>query len=293
MFYRNPELYEKYRPQTLDELVGRESLVNYIKSHLGDPNYGRDALMFVGESGTGKTTTARIIGSLYADQDTAAFDYREFPGARIGTIDIVREDISYWIRTYPMGKKWKVLVIDEAQGMSQPAKEAFLDLIENSPEHRLFIFTATRTAEGKIPFSKPLTSRFKVFPFDPLPAWAVATFLQRVAAGEGWGTVPSDVIQTIILEAQGNLRNAIQMLEMRRFETGTVLPQAVMDAFQRFKTIYGKKEPDDQRVQALRTCGVLWKRFQDELARGGSAPSTAYGEIVQGFEALARTLEAP
>jgi len=290
MVYRNPELYQKYRPQTLDELVGREQLVNYVKAHLGDPDYNRDAMMFVGESGTGKTTAARIIGGLYVKHEN---DYVELPGARIGAVDIIRDEIAGQVRTYPWGgpNAWKVFVIDEAQGMSQPAKEAFLDLIENSPERRLFIFTATRTAEGKIPFSKALTSRFKVFPFAPLPPTAVATMLHRISAGEGWGEIPADVLQTIIVEARGNLRNAVQMLERRRFETTVAPPQAVMEAFRRFKADFETKPPEKQRTEILRTCTVLWKRFNDELVRSGPAPSSVYGEIIQGFEALARALE--
>jgi len=145
----------------------------------------------------------------------------EFPGSKIGTIDEVRGTIDTWMRYLPMGGRWRVLVIDEAQAMSPSAKEAFLEIVENARPNRMIIFTATRK-QGKIPFSQALISRFKVFDFDAFDARAIKVMLDRISAGEGWPPVDPDGFGAIYAGSEGNMRKAVQLFETYQY-TGRVL----------------------------------------------------------------------
>jgi len=228
MIRRNPELYELYRPQRLEDLVGAGSreLVGYIKSRLRDPHYDRDAIMIVGPSGSGKTTSARIIGHYLAQGD---MDYMEVEGAVAGNIDTVRNDIIPWLRTYPWSGGWKVLVIDEAQRLSDVAKDAFLNIVENLPERHMVIFTATPDFTGGVPFQPALVSRFKLFQFKEPTEADVRAVLVRIAAGQGWNPPFDDVVRVIYAAAEGNLRRAIQLYEVYH-HTGTIQGQPVTAA---------------------------------------------------------------
>lgn len=284
MFRPNIDLYEKYRPRTLQDLVGREDVVNYLMARIPDPGYNRDALMFVGESGTGKTTAARIVGTLLAGHQ---LDYREFPGAKIGTIEQVRQDLDTWMHYLPMGGRWKVLVIDEAQAMSPAAKEAFLELVENARPMSMVIFTATKK-QGRIPFSPALVSRFKVFNFDAFDAHAIKTMLDRITAAEGWPTLSHDAFAAIFEGSEGNMRKAVQILETFQF-TGSVLGQKIQKAappstgpgtmvkmvakaFADYESLYkdrGRFMPLPERKDSLRRIGEAFMDFKNILATGG------------------------
>jgi DNA polymerase III delta prime subunit len=268
-YARNVDLYEKYRPKTLEELVGREEVVKYLQERLKDPDYDRDALMLVGASGTGKTTTARIIAETLAKHP---LDVKEIPGARIGTIEYVRENIDEWWFYLPMGGGWKLIIVDEAQGMSPQAKEAFLDLIENARPYRMVIFTATKK-DGKIPFSPALQSRMKVFQFKPLPRKAVFAMLRRVSEGEGWTKPSPKLLEKIHKATKGNMRAAIQTLEMYH-RTGTVAGEPAGEASMedirkelvKFSSLFDQVKaglPEGTREEMLFDVTDAYKTFKD------------------------------
>jgi len=220
MIARNPELYELYRPQRLEDLVGAgaHQLVSYVSSRLQDPTYDRDALMIVGPSGSGKTTSARIIGKHLALNE---MDYLEIPGTLAGNIETVRTEIVPWLKTYPWGGGWKVLVVDEAQRLSDVAKDAFLNIVENLSQNHMVIFTATPDWTGGLPFQPALISRFKLFQFTQPGIEDVARVLNRIAQGQGWPPPRPEVISSIFVKSQGNIRQAIQLYEIFQ-HTGTV-----------------------------------------------------------------------
>ena len=287
MFRPNVDLYEKYRPRTLQDLVGREDVVNYLMARIPEPGYNRDALMFVGASGTGKTTAARIVGTILAGHQS---DYREFPGAKIGTIEQVRSDLDEWMHYLPMGGRWRVLVIDEAQAMSPAAKEAFLELVENARPMSMIIFTATKK-NNRIPFSSALISRFKVFNFDAFDAHAIKIMLDRITGSEGWPTLSHDAFAAIFEGSEGNMRKAVQLLETFQY-TGEVLGQKIQKAapptrsadpgaivkmvakaFADYESLFksrGRFIPLPERTDSLRRIGDAFLAFKNIMATGGN-----------------------
>ena len=110
---------EKARPIRIDEIVGQTTLVNDVKSWLvqGWPS----ALLLVGPYGTGKTSTARVIAREMLGEDFNEFNYVEINGSDDRGIDFIRNDLKTLLRTKPIGVERKVVLIDEADGLT-PAR---------------------------------------------------------------------------------------------------------------------------------------------------------------------------
>jgi len=137
-------LYEKHRPQTLDEVVGQDKAVKQIKTLL-KRGWGGRAWWFGGMSGTGKTTLGRIIARMGAD-DFFIDEYDS--GDALKTADLQR--IERVMHLGATGKRGRVFVINEAHGLPRSAIRNFLGILERIPKHVVFIFTTTRLGEKKL-----------------------------------------------------------------------------------------------------------------------------------------------
>lgn len=136
------QLYEKYRPSTLDDVLGQSKAVEQVKRLLCRGTGGR-AWWISGASGTGKTTIARIIAAQAADD----FYINEFDSADNITMAIL-DDIDRSMQLYSSGKGGRAYIINEAHGLRKPVIRRLLGLLERIPSHVCFIFTTTKDGEA-------------------------------------------------------------------------------------------------------------------------------------------------
>ena len=136
------QLYEKYRPKNLDEVLGQPKAVKIIK-RLIQSSVGGRCFWISGASGTGKTTIARIIADSIAD----GFYVQEYDSAdqlSVSAIDKIERDMHY----FAPGKGGRAYIINEAQGLRRASIRRLLGLLERIPEHIVFIFTTTKEGES-------------------------------------------------------------------------------------------------------------------------------------------------
>lgn len=130
-------LYEKYRPKSLDEIVGQPKAVDQARRII-ERGAGGNAIWISGPSGAGKTTLARIIAGAIADP----FYVEECVADQLSA-----DRLSDWqrsMRMYSMGKGGRAFIVNEAHGLRAPIQRCLLQLLEEDlPRHVCVIFTTT------------------------------------------------------------------------------------------------------------------------------------------------------
>jgi DNA polymerase-3 subunit gamma/tau len=233
-------LYRKYRPQDFDEVVGQEAVVrtltNAIKS--GDV---RQAYIFAGPRGTGKTSMARILAkalncaqgptvtpdktchACVAIANGTSLDVIEMDAASQRGIDDIRE-IRERVVLQPVEGQKKVYILDEAHQLTDAAWNALLKVVEEPPPHLLFIFCTTEL--GKV--LPTVRSRCQTFVFARPRLPDLVKLLRHIADGEGI-EAPDQALALIARSARGAFRDAVSTLDQLAAATeGQVNVQAVL-----------------------------------------------------------------
>ncbi len=135
------QLYEKFRPKSLDDVIGQSKAVKVIKRLIQNGAGGR-CFWISGASGTGKTTLAKIIADHIADEWYIT-ELDSADGLSVSVIDKIERDMHY----FAPGKGGRAWIINEAHGLRKPAIRRLLGLLERIPEHCCFIFTTTKEGE--------------------------------------------------------------------------------------------------------------------------------------------------
>jgi len=136
-------LYEQYRPTSLDSVKGQDKAVKTIKRLL--PRIQGKALWISGASGTGKTTIARILADMFAGD----FGTVEFDSARclsVSEIDNLVKDYSSFLFGENQGS---VIIVNEAHGLRKDIIERLLGILERIPSHVTWIFTTTKEGNNE------------------------------------------------------------------------------------------------------------------------------------------------
>jgi DNA polymerase-3 subunit gamma/tau len=217
-------LYRKYRPQTFEEVVGQEAVVRTLKNAIAGGQV-RQAYLFAGPRGTGKTSMARILakslncergptvepdGTCHACRAIAAgtsLDVIEMDAASQRGIDDIRE-IRDRVVLQPVEGRYKVYILDEAHQLTDAAWNALLKLIEEPPPHLLFVFCTTDLSK----VLPTVRSRCQTFVFQRPRLQDLVTVLTRVAEAEGIDA-PQQALSLIARAARGSFRDATSTLD--------------------------------------------------------------------------------
>jgi DNA polymerase III gamma/tau subunit len=197
-------LYQKYRPQTLDEIQGNERVVEQLKSEFKDIEKCRHVFLLYGPTGCGKTTVGRIIAK---EVGCIGVDYKELNTADFRGIDMAREVIRN-AHLLPVEGRSRVWLIDECHKLTNDAQNALLKILEDTPKHVYFILCTT----DPWLLLKTIKNRCVQLQMNPLDDQQMYRLLRKVVKGEE-KKITKSVYDQIIQESFGLPRNAIQILE--------------------------------------------------------------------------------
>jgi DNA polymerase III subunit gamma/tau len=217
-------LYRKYRPQTFAEVVGQEAVVRTLTNAI-EQDKVRQAYLFAGPRGTGKTSLARILAksincqhgptatpdntchACVAISNGTSLDVIEMDAASQRGIDDIRE-IRERVVLQPVEGRSKVYILDEAHQLTDAAWNALLKLIEEPPPHLVFVFCTTDLSK----VLPTVRSRCQTFAFQRPRLPELVRVLRRVADGEGIDA-PDQALALIARGARGAYRDAVSTLD--------------------------------------------------------------------------------
>ena len=214
---------EKYRPTNLSEVVGQSNVTDRLKNYVKERSMPH--LLFAGPAGIGKTTSAlalakEMFGELWKH------NLHELNASDERGIDVVRGKIKEFARTAPLGEDgFKIIFLDEADALTGAAQAALRRTMERYARTCRFLMSCHFSSK----IIDPIQSRCAVFRFKPIKAEDLEKYLKFVASKEGL-KITSEGYQAITYLAQGDLRRAINGLQMAAAAKKEITPDVVYQA---------------------------------------------------------------
>lgn len=200
-----PPLITKYRPSTLDAVLGQSAVVTSIKAAI-KKGPTPHAWLFTGPSGCGKTTLARIVAGMVGCEGANVL---EVDAATNTGIDAMR-DVSGSMRYLGFGDSpSRAVIIDECHALSTQAWQSLLKVLEEPPPHAYFMLCTTNP--GKVP--QTVLTRCAPYQVRELVKDDVWDLLETVCRTEGFKT-PEDVLRVVVGTSDGSARRALSALQM-------------------------------------------------------------------------------
>ena len=217
-------LYRKWRPQTFDQVIGQQHITETLKNQVKTDRLSH-AYIFIGTRGTGKTTCARILAKAVNCEypvdgnpcgkcsacrgisEGGIMDVVELDAASNNGVDNVRALRDEAVFS-PAAVKKRVYIIDEVHMLSTAAFNALLKILEEPPQHLMFILATTELQ--KVPAT--VLSRCQRHSFRRLDSNLIAGALENVAKHEGMD-LSADAASLIARLAEGGMRDALSLLD--------------------------------------------------------------------------------
>ena len=217
-------LYRKYRPKTFDDVVGQEHITETLKKQVETGRLSH-AYLFIGTRGTGKTTCAKILAKAVNCEhpvngnpcnqcaacrgidDGSILDVVELDAASNNGVDNVRALRDEAVFS-PASVRKRVYIVDEVHMLSNSAFNALLKILEEPPEHLMFILATTEL--HKVPAT--ILSRCQRHSFKRIPVDTITARLNYVAQQEHLNLQP-DAAALLARMADGGMRDALTLLD--------------------------------------------------------------------------------
>lgn len=218
---RNLPWVEKYRPQTLDDLISHKDILSTIQRFINEEKLPH--LLFYGPPGTGKTST--ILASakqLYKDKEFNSM-VLELNASDDRGIDVVRGPILSFASTRTIFKKgFKLVILDEADAMTQDAQNALRRVIEKFTENTRFCLICNYLSK----IIPALQSRCTRFRFGPLSPEQMMPRLEHVIQQESIN-ITADGRKAIVTLSAGDMRRSLNILQSTSMAYGEVTEETV------------------------------------------------------------------
>ncbi len=196
---------EKYRPSTLNDVIGQSHVTPRLKGYIKDKNVPN--MMFTGPAGVGKTSSAialakEIFGVHYER------NFLELNASDDRGIDVVRNVIKDFARPPPLEANFKIIFLDESDSLTNDAQHALRRTMEKYTKTCRFILSCNYSSK----IIEPIQSRCVVFRFTPIEKQDIIDKLDSILKKEG-KNVDSKVMDAIYYVSSGDLRKAVNIMQ--------------------------------------------------------------------------------
>ena len=223
---------EKYRPQTLEEVVGQDHIIQRLKQYVNEESMPN--LMFTGPAGVGKTTTAIALAKAMLGEYWKQ-NFLELNASDARGIDTVRKDIKSFCRLKAVGSPFRIIFLDEVDNMTKDAQHALRREMEMYTKTSSFILSCNYSSK----IIDPIQSRCAIFRFAPIKGHQVIQRLEIISAEENV-KYTAGTLESIVYFAEGDMRRAVNILQSTASMGGEVNEETVHD-------VVSKAKPKDVR----------------------------------------------
>ncbi|MDT7711757.1 MAG: polymerase subunit gamma/tau, partial [Pseudonocardiales bacterium] len=297
-------LYRKYRPASFAEVIGQDHVTEPLRTALAAGRINH-AYLFSGPRGCGKTSSARILARslncaqgptpdpcgvcppcvALAPEGSGSIDVVELDAASHGGVDDARDlrDRAFYA---PAESRYRVFIIDEAHMVTTQGFNALLKIVEEPPEHLVFVFATTEPEK----VLATIRSRTHHYPFRLLPPSTMRGLLERICAAEGV-TIEPAVYPLVIRAGGGSARDSLSVLDQLLAGAGT---DGV--TYARAVALLGVTDVTliDDMVSALSAHdGAAVFTTIDRLVEAGHDPRRFASDLLQRFRDLVLLRVAP
>jgi len=293
-------LARKYRPQTFDDLIGQDAMVQTLRNAFASGRIAQ-AYMLTGVRGVGKTTTARIIArALNYETDAVSKptfdmptlgrhcaeimesrhpDVVEMDAASNTGVDNMRELIES-ARYKPLVARYRVFIIDEVHMLSKGAFNALLKTLEEPPEHVKFIFATTEIR--KVPVT--VLSRTQRFDLRRVDVPELSAHFRKIVSNEE-AEAADDALTLIARAAEGSVRDGLSLLDQAiALGQGKVTAETVRGML----GLADRGRIFDLLEQIFRGDTKAALKSLDALHRDGAEPAQILADLAEAVHAAAR-----
>jgi len=214
---------EKYRPDYLKDILGHEKVLEKLKSYVGEGSMPH--LMFVGQSGVGKTTTALALAKEIYEENWEG-NFIELTRSRERGINAIREDVKEKARSRSLTEKdFRMIYMDDADDLTDAAQAAFRRMMENFSENVRFILSCSSLSK----IIDPLQSRCALFRFRPISEENVEKWIRMIEENEDF-CIDQDAIKVLSRVSKGDLREITNLLQIAASKNDEIDEKVVKSA---------------------------------------------------------------
>lgn len=197
---------EKYRPKSLDDVAGQDETIKKLKAFLASKSMLN--MIFVGDEGTGKTSTALIVAGPITGYELG--NLKHVNASMFGRIDFLKKEIIPFCKSSSLDGKVKVLILDEFDYASQPMQASFRRVMEEYSANGNCIFIIICNYEKKV--IPAIHSRCARFDFGKVSDDSMILYGKKILDNEGISYKEED-IEKIAVSAKGKPRNFVNILQ--------------------------------------------------------------------------------